>query len=285
MAVETAGSPEGAPDGPSHIKRVIVIWAVLSVVFVALAILIVPLIERPTASSVAGFASLTDLVFTALAIPVALFVWVFMFYSVFAFRQKTADDDDTDAEDLEDGPPLQAKPTYQVAWLLVTTALASFTVAWGMFGFYKTTSYKPTNPIVVNVIGQEWTWTYSYPKLGVKSHILELPIGRPVQFRVTSDDVLHGFGLSALGIAMDANPGVWVATPVVKPNKLGTYEVRCIELCGLYHTYMWSQVKVVPQSTFAGWVKANGGNSGVLSSPTGGTQKALPTGNEVEEVT
>ena len=118
------------------------------------------------------------------------------------------------------------------------------------------------------MIGQEWTWTYSYPRLGVQSHVLELPVGRPVQFRVTSDDVLHGFGLAALGIAMDANPGEWVATPVVKPNRLGTYEARCIELCGLYHTYMWSQVKVVPQSTFAGWVKANGGNSAVLSSPT-----------------
>ncbi len=283
MAVEAASGPEGSKESPSHIKRVLVIWAGLSVVCIVLTILIVPLIERPSGSSVAGFASLTDLVFTALAVPVALFVWVFMFYSVFAFRQKTTDGED--AEDLEDGPPLQAKPSYQIAWLLVTTALASFTVAWGMFGFYKTTSYKPTNPLVINVIGQEWTWTYSYPRLGIQSHVLELPLGRPVQFRVTSDDVLHGFGLAALGIAMDANPGVWVATPVVKPNRLGTYEARCIELCGLYHTYMWSQVKVVPQSTFVGWVKANGGNSAVLSSPSAGTQKALPTGNEVEEIT
>jgi cytochrome c oxidase subunit II len=266
-----------------HIRRVLGIWAVLSVVFVALTILIVPLVERKPASSVAGFASLTDLVFTALAVPVSLFVWVFVFYSVFAFREKTPASGRV--EDLEDGPPLQATSRQQIAWLAVTSALAFFTVGWGMFGFYEETTKSAANALVVNVTGQEWTWTYAYPKLGVQSHLLELPLGRPVQFRVTSDDVLHGFGLAALGIAMDANPGEWVATPVVTPNKAGTFEVRCIELCGLYHTFMWSQVKVVPPASFAAWIKANGGNASVLTSAGAGAQKAAPAGGEVEEIT
>src|SRR5271167_4224383 len=116
-------------DGRSHIRRVLTIWAVLSVVFVALAILVVPLVEKKPASSVAGFASLTDVVFTAVAVPVALFVWVFMFYSVFTFREKKPAE--VPAEDLEDGPPLEAKPRQQIAWLAVTTVLAFFTVGWG----------------------------------------------------------------------------------------------------------------------------------------------------------
>ena len=281
MAVEAPQGPPAGSDGRTHIRRVLTIWAVLSVVFIVLAIVIVPLVERKPASSVAGFASLTDVVFTAVAVPVALFVWVFTFYSVFAFREKTPAD--IPAEDLEDGPPLEAKPKQQIAWLAVTAVLAFFTVGWGMFGFYKETTKSAANALVVNVTGQEWAWTYAYPKLGVQSHLLVLPLGRPVQFRVTSDDVLHGFGLAALGIAMDANPGEWVATPVVTPNKAGTFEVRCIELCGLYHTFMSSQVKVVPASSFATWIRANGGRSSVLASPGGATQKALPAGNEVEE--
>ena len=48
---------------------------------------------------------------------------------------------------------------------------------------------------MVDVTGQQWTWTYYYPSLGVQSHVLELPLGRPVEFRVTSDDVLHGFAI------------------------------------------------------------------------------------------
>jgi len=283
MAAEAPQNPPVDAGGRIHIRRVLTIWALLSVLFVALAILVVPLVEREPASSAAGFASLTDLVFTAVAVPVALFVWVFAFYSVLAFREKGPASGRV--EDLEDGPPLQASPRQQIAWLAVTSVLAFFTVGWGMFGFYKETTKSAANALVVNVIGQEWTWTYAYPKLGVQSHVLELPLGRPVQFRVTSDDVLHGFGLAALGIAMDANPGEWVATPVVTPNKTGTFEVRCIELCGLYHTFMSSQVKVVPASSFAAWIRANGGKSSVLAGPGGATQKTLPAGNEVEEGT
>ncbi len=283
MAVEAPITPPAAPDGRSHVRRVLTIWAALSVVFVALTIIVVPLVERKPASSVAGFASLTDLVFTAVAVPVSLFVWVFVFYSVFAFREKSPESGRV--EDLQDGPPLQARTGHQIAWLAVTTALAFFTVGWGMFGFYRETTTSAASALVVNVTGQEWTWTYGYPKLGVQSHVLELPLGRPVQFRVTSDDVLHGFGLAALGIAMDANPGEWVATPVVTPDKAGTFEVRCIELCGLYHTFMSSVVRVVSPSSFAAWIKANGGNSSVLASPAGGAQKPAPANNEVEEIT
>ena len=82
---------------------------------------------------------------------------------------------------------------------------------------------------------------------------------RPVEFRVTSLDVLHGFAVNGLGVAMDANPGIWVTAPTVTPTKLGSYTTRCVELCGLYHTYMWSRVEVVSPSDFAAWVSANGG--------------------------
>ena len=210
---------------------------------------------------------------------------MFTFYSVFAFREKTPEG--WRVEDLKDGPPLQARPGQQIAWLAVARLRCSPSsrLAGGWVGFYQETTKSAADALVVNVVGQEWTWTYSYPKLGVQSHLLELPLGRPVQFRVTSDDVLHGFGLAALGIAMDANPGEWVATPVVTPDKAGTFEVRCDRVLRPYHTFMWSQVKVVPPSSFAAWIKASGGNSSVLTSPGGGTQKAAPSGNEVEEMT
>lgn len=239
----------------------------LSVVFVALTFVVVPLVEPTTASSAAGFASLTDVVFTALAVPVALFVWVFVFYSVVVFREKAPASGS--ARDLEDGPPLQASSRQQIWWLGITTALALITVAWGMFGFYGQVANSAANPLVVNVTGQEWTWTYDYPSLGVRSHVLELPLNRPVQFRVTSDDVLHGFVVDALGVAMDANPGEWVDAPIVTPNKTGNFEVRCVELCGLYHSYMWSQVRVLSSSDFAAWVTANGGNPSAAGAQKG----------------
>ncbi len=262
-----AGEPARVQAAGGHIRRVLTIWAVLSAVCIALAVLIVPLITPKSASSVAGFASLTELVFTVLAIPVALFVWVFVFYSLAVFREKAPATGRV--EDLEDGAPLQPRPWQQIMWLAITGALAIFLVGWGMVGFYQQTTDPPSNALVVDVTGQQWTWTYYYPSLGVQSHVLELPLGRPVEFRITSDDVLHGFAIDELGVAMDANPGFWVTAPIVTPTRLGQTAARCVELCGLYHTYMWTQVDVVTQADFTGWVAANGGNPGAASTQDG----------------
>ncbi|HYB23711.1 MAG TPA: cytochrome c oxidase subunit II [Solirubrobacteraceae bacterium] len=262
------GTPErddatGVADGSAHgghIRRILRLWLVLSVICIALVFVINPLIAPESASSVAGFANLTDLIFTALAVPVALFVWLFVGYSVVVFRVRAPAG--APVEELEDGPPLQAQPWQQIAWLAVTGFLAIFLVGWGMFGFYKQTTDPPRDPLVVNVTGQQWLWTYSYPSLGVQSNELELPLRRPVEFRVTSLDVLHGFVIDGLGVAMDANPGTWVTAPTVTPTKLGDYATRCVELCGLYHSYMWSRVKVVSSAAFASWVSENGGHAG-----------------------
>jgi len=73
---------EDTPKGnrePGHVRRILKLWVALSVICVALVILINPLIAPKSATSVAGFANLTDLVFTALAVPVALFVWLLFF--------------------------------------------------------------------------------------------------------------------------------------------------------------------------------------------------------------
>ena len=68
---------------------------------------------------------------------------------------------------------------------------------------------------------------------------------------------------------MDANPGFWVTAPIVTPTRLGTMTARCVELCGLYHTYMWTQVNVVTQADFTAWVTANGGNPALVSAQGG----------------
>ena len=262
-----SGAPGPEQDKVHHIRRVLTTWVVLSVVCIALVLVIVPIIRPKSASSVAGFASLTDLVFTVLAIPVALFVWVFLFYSLVVFREKAPVTGRV--EDLEDGPPLQPQSWQQIMWLGITGALALFLVGWGMFGFYRQTTDPPPNALVVDVTGQQWTWTYYYPSLGVQSHVLELPLGRPVEFRITSDDVLHGFSIDELGVAMDANPGFWVTAPIVTPTRLGEMTARCVELCGLYHTYMWTPVYVVSPTNFTAWVTASRGSSGAASNQDG----------------
>ncbi|MEY4136517.1 MAG: hypothetical protein RL205_645, partial [Actinomycetota bacterium] len=45
----------------------------------------------------------------------------------------------------------------------------------------------------------------------------------------------------------------------VTPTKLGTYNIRCAELCGLHHAYMETKIQVVTQAEFDAWVRDKGG--------------------------
>ena len=113
----------------------------------------------------------------------------------------------------------------------------------------------------VNVTGQQWVWNFDYvDNGGARSQDLYLPVDRPVVFHVTSKDVLHSFWIVQMGIKIDANPG-YVTETSVTPNKIGIYDLRCAELCGLYHAYMQKKVHVVSQADYDTWIQSQGGKA------------------------
>ncbi len=129
-----------------------------------------------------------------------------------------------------------------------------------MFGFglffLSEISAADGNALEVHVNGEQWLWDYEYTQYsGVHTTTLVLPVDRPVTFAITSTDVQHSFWIPALGVKQDAVPGETTRISVT-PNKIGEYEVRCAELCGLYHAYMQTPVKVVSDSDFDAWVQS-----------------------------
>jgi cytochrome c oxidase subunit 2 len=248
-------SASPAPAEPRHLRRVLIIWAVLSVIVIAIWLAVAQFILPPAASSLDESDNFTFLVLTVLAIPVALFVFVFIGYSLFAFRVK--------GRPTEDGPALQPRPVLQIGWLGITSLLCLFLFIWGAFAFYQETSAASSNTLVINVTAQQWQWTFNYPQYGATSQgaqVIELPVNRPVVFYVTSKDVLHGFSIRAFGVRVDANPGQVTSTALTTPTQLGQYTVNCVELCGLLHSYMWEAVNVVSADSFNSWIVSQGGH-------------------------
>ena len=240
---------------PRHLRRVIIIWVVLSVIVIAIWLVVAQFILPTTASDLGSSQILTFNVLTVLSVPVALFVFVFLGYSLFAFRVKD--------RPTEDGPPLQPRPALQIGWLGITGALCLFLFIWGTFFYYQETSAASAKTLVVNVTAQQWQWTFDYPQYGATSQgaqVIELPVNRPVQFYVTSKDVLHGFSILALGVRVDANPGYVTTTSEFTPTQTGSYAVRCVEMCGLFHSYMWEAVNVVSANEFNAWIASQGGH-------------------------
>jgi cytochrome c oxidase subunit 2 len=101
---------------------------------------------------------------------------------------------------------------------------------------------KPAGQVstVVNVTGEQWSWTLQPSTVTA---------GQSVEFRVTSHDVNHGFGIfnsngNIVG-QVQAMPG-FTNDLYYTFDKPGTYTIRCLELCGLYHTAMVSSLTVAP---------------------------------------
>jgi cytochrome c oxidase subunit 2 len=160
-----------------------------------------------------------------------------------------------------DNPPPEAEhaiknSTRAVAtWIIVSALLCLFALVAGLIALQKDNeALLDIEAIHINVVGQQWAWNYDYPgSAGVRSHVLHLPVDQPVVFHVTSKDVKHSFWIIQMGIKIDANPGEITETAVT-PNKIGTFDIRCAELCGLLHAYMQNKVIVESKVDYETWL-------------------------------
>ncbi|HYG28753.1 MAG TPA: cytochrome c oxidase subunit II [Allosphingosinicella sp.] len=138
----------------------------------------------------------------------------------------------------------------------------------------------PRADLTIKAIGNQWYWEYEYPDHGVQlvSNVLSdedarrrneprllgvdqrvvVPVGATVKVLVTSNDVVHSWGIPAFWAKIDAVPGR-VNETWFRADRPGLYYGQCFELCGARHAYMPIAVEVVSQAQFAAWVAANGG--------------------------
>jgi cytochrome c oxidase subunit 2 len=107
----------------------------------------------------------------------------------------------------------------------------------------------------VQVIAQQWAFTYRYPTYGgIETPHLVLPVNQMVELHVTSLDVIHSFWARQLGVKADANPQV-DNIAFVKPTRVQTFEVRCAELCGIWHGEMFDTGRVLTPAAFNSWIQ------------------------------
>lgn len=259
MTTETVGHPGGRLSTwwrRPEIHRVVGIWAVLTAVLIVFSLNVPARLMGPPASPTMHAVELTMTAFSVAASPVAALVWAIGGYSLFAWRDRGP------GMPASDGPAIRTDGTATTIWLLVSSALCVFLLIWGLAEIPAVaTPASSGGALVVDVTGQQWVWDFTYPgEGGVQSDELYLPVNRPVVFRVSSEDVIHSFWVVQMGIKVDANPGE-VTTTSVTPNKLGTFDVRCAELCGILHADMETNAHVVTSTAFDSWIAANGGHA------------------------
>jgi cytochrome c oxidase subunit 2 len=262
--------------------RIFILWLVVSVVAdVLIGFVLAPHLPPGTMSSSALDEQDAITIMALLSAPVVAFVLIYFGYALIVWRHRNGDE--------EDGPPIRGHARIQTAWISVTSvivlALAVFGTVelinshgagagegpapiWKPPGKVSLASWNPGSPLVVQVIAQQWRFTYRYPQFGgFETYQLVLPENQWVQFDVTSLDVIHSFWAYQLGVKSDANPNV-NNVAYTKPTQLGRFTVRCAELCGLWHGAMFNFGHVVTPTQFQAWargVQAKQARSGILA--------------------
>jgi cytochrome c oxidase subunit 2 len=265
MSAASAPGRMGSDPGgePRHGVRITIIWAVFTVIVVPLVIWAVgphiPPYDRTVQSS---DQHTVNVVLLTLSVPVIGLIWVFFGYSVAVFRQR--------GPEIVDGPPMTSDSRVQITWLVVTSVMVLGLAAYGTVGLFGSSHgagggqgpnpiAKPpagVKPLQVQVIGQQWLWTFRYPSYGgVETGTLELPVNQWVELHVTSLDVDHSFWAYELGVKADAIPGA-DNVAYIKAMTTGQFQVRCAELCGLWHGHMNDWGRVVSGPSFASWIAA-----------------------------
>lgn len=250
-----------------YARHFLLLSVIISLLIVPLAFLVLHFmnLSGAPASPIMSEIEKTMFVFTLASAPLMGVSVAILLYSLFGWGRIKSE-----TPPMQDSPAIRGNTTATALWIGSTSILAFFLVVWGVTELATITAYSygatPANaqpnsqkPLVINVTGQQWVWTFAYPDdQQITTSTLVVPIDRPLYFNVTSKDVVHNFWVVELGIKIDANPGA-VTNTGVTPTKLGTFNIRCAELCGLHHAYMETSIKVVTQDEYDAWLREMGG--------------------------
>ena len=117
----------------------------------------------------------------------------------------------------------------------------------------------PKPELVVEVSGYMWWWDVRYHVEGQEplrgANELVLPVGRQVELRVASADVIHSFWAPSLAGKIDMIPGHVNRLPIVA-QRPGLYRGQCAEFCGAQHALMAFDIRVLPADEFDAWMTA-----------------------------
>jgi len=177
------------------------------------------------------------------SVPVFVLVMAVVIYSVLAFR--------VEPDDLSDGAPIHGNTKLEVVWVTIPFIMVSLIAAYGWVVLDDIEAAQP-DPLIVDVTGQQFAWSYRYPEQGFRSDTLVLAKDRPVEFMINTGDVLHDFWVPAFRLKSDAVPGITTKIRVT-PDRIGTYDVVCAELCGIGHSTMRGSVRVVSPESYETW--------------------------------
>jgi cytochrome c oxidase subunit 2 len=173
------------------------------------------------------------------------FVLIIALMVIFAIRYRRRNPEQQPASNVSHSTVLE------IAWSVPLLGVVLFIFWLGLGGFVQI-SNPYANALPIQVRAYKWNWEFTYPN-GYTDSELHVPVDRPVELVISSDDVIHSLFIPAFRVKKDAVPDrrnqAWF-----EATKPGTYPIYCTEYCGTQHSTMLSRVTVHPPGEYEVWL-------------------------------
>jgi cytochrome c oxidase subunit 2 len=147
---------------------------------------------------------------------------------------------------------IEGSTLLEATWTIIPLGLFLLMFVWGSLIYFRVYT-PPANAMNIYVVGKQWMWKAEHPGGQHEINSLHIPIGRPIQLTLISQDVFHSFSIPAFRVKREAIPGrytsVWfeATTP-------GTYHLFCTQYCGTNHSAMIGDIVVLTPDGYKQWL-------------------------------
>jgi cytochrome c oxidase subunit II len=211
------------------------------------------------------------LIWFVIGVSLAIFTLVSSILLYAAIRFRVGEDDDSD------GPPTHGNTTLEVVWTVVPAVLLAVVAVWAYLVLSNNEALA-SDRLVVDVTAEQFAWSFSYPEAQVASGDLRVPVGRQVELKMRSKDVIHSFYVTEFRVKQDVVPGITTRL-LIDPDRTGTYQVICAELCGVGHGIMRTRVIVMEPADYEQWIEGARREVAAAAATGGGQGATAPTGD------
>jgi len=186
-------------------------------------------------------------------LSLSIFVGAVFFYFAAKYRAKNPND-----FDFENKIPVSKS---KIGWTKYSLIITGIIVTILIFSTFPRTDYveasPPSTDLVIWVTAFQFGWEFQYPNGKKVVNTLVLPVDTTVEFKITSRDVMHSFGIPEIkGAKIDAIPGILNSLWIKTPDKPVEYKIYCYELCGIGHSFMVGTIKVVSWDEYESFVSS-----------------------------
>src|SRR4029079_5742136 len=173
-----------------------------------------------------------------------------LLFVVFRYRRRPSD---TGAP-----PQTHGNATLEIIWTIIPALILLFIAVPTVRTIFKTQASAVAGALEIQVIGRQWWWEFRYPEYNiVTANEIYIPTGRTVNFKMTSQDVIHSFWIPQLAGKRDviANHTNYIWFTPDTTLGASVWNGFCTEYCGASHAKMRFRVFTVKPDQFASWVK------------------------------